>query len=115
MKPLVTKESTMSGLFAHEVLHAYRVALEVARWVRRARWPRGDAHLKDQARRAADSVVLNLAEGASHEKGHRPKHFAIAKASAAEVAASLELAQLAGWEEQVAKLRRVKRMAERLR
>ena len=75
----------MSGLFAHEVLHAYRVALEVARWVRSARWPRGDAHLKDQARRAADSVVLNLAEGASHEKGHRPKHFAIAKASAAEV------------------------------
>ena len=105
----------MSGLFAHEVLDAYRVALEVARWVRGVRWARGDAHLKDQARRAADSVVLNLAEGASHEKGHRGKHFGVAKASAAEVAACLELAQLAGWEEQVGKLRRVKRMTRNLR
>ena len=77
----------MPGLFAHETLIAYRFALEVARWVRSARWARGDAHLKDQARRAADSVVLNLAEGASHEKGNRGRHFGVAKASAAEVAA----------------------------
>ena len=105
----------MPGLFAHETLDAYRFALEVARWVRSARWARGDAHLKDQARRAADSVVLNLAEGASHEKGHRGKHFGIAKASAAEVAACLELAMLPGWEGQVAKLRRVKLMIRSLR
>ncbi len=105
----------MSGLFAHETLDAYRVALEVARWVRSARWARGDAHLKDQARRAADSVVLNLAEGASHEKGNRGKHFGVAKASAAEVAACLELAQIQGWEGQVVKLRRVKRMMRNLR
>jgi len=104
----------MPGLFAHEVLDVYKVALEVARWVRTTRWPRGDAHLKDQARRAADSVVLNLAEGASHAKGNRGKHFATAKGSAAEVAACLELSQLPGWEAQLAKLRRVKLMMRNL-
>jgi len=100
----------MPGLFAHEVLDVYKVALEVARWVRGSRWARGDAHLKDQARRAADSVVLNIAEGASHTKGNRGRHFACAKGSAAEVAACLELAELAGWEEQLGKLRRIKKM-----
>jgi len=105
----------MPGLFAHETLTAYRMALEVARWVRAARFPTGDADLRDQARRAAASMVLNIAEGVSSAKGNRGKHLATAKGSAAETAACLELAGLANHEAQVAKLRRVKSMLERLR
>jgi len=105
----------MSGLFAHETLTAYQMALEVARWVRAARFAAGDADLRDQARRAAASMVLNIAEGVSSAKGNRSKHLAFAKGSAAETAACLELAGLAGHEAQVAKLRRVKSMLGRLR
>lgn len=59
-------------------------------------------------------MVLNIAEGVSHEKGNRNRHLAIAKASAAEVAACLELAQLPGWQQQLTKLRNVKRMVRKL-
>jgi four helix bundle protein len=42
--------------------------------------------------RAADSVVLNVAEGAGREPGDsRRYHFRIAAASAAEVAATIDL------------------------
>lgn len=58
---------------------------------------RFDRDLADQMRRAASSVVLNLAEGSRSSKGNKQKHFAIAHGSANEVKAALELAQAWGW------------------
>jgi four helix bundle protein len=58
---------------------------------------RGDRDLADQMRRAASSIVLNLAEGQRSAKGNRQKHYAIAHGSANEVKAALELARAWGW------------------
>ena len=58
---------------------------------------RSDRDLADQMRRAASSVVLNLAEGQRSAKGNKHKHYAIAHGSANEVKAALELAQAWGW------------------
>ena len=65
--------------------------------------------------RAADSVVLNLAEGASHTKGNRGKHFAIARASCAEVLAVTLLVDLPDGAAAHARLRRVHRRIGALR
>jgi len=104
----------MSGLFRHETMDVYQLALEVARWVRKARFPRGDAELRKQLKRAADSVVLNVAEGLSYTEGSRRSHLDMAKASAAEAAAALDLCDLDGAPAQQAKLRRVKQMLRKL-
>ena len=65
-----------------------------ARWVY-AQVPRfspGRAALKDRLLRAAESTVLNIAEGARQESPKMAKkHCRIALASAAECAAALEL------------------------
>jgi four helix bundle protein len=53
---------------------------------------KSDRDLADQLRRAASSVVLNLAEGQRSAKGNRQKHYSIAHGSANEVKAALELA-----------------------
>ena len=78
---------------------AYQVALESAQAVAvaSARW-RGWAHLADQARRAACSVALNLAEGNAFDFGSpaRRKFQSIAFGSAREVEAALELAAKLG-------------------
>lgn len=47
--------------------------------------------LADQARRAAFSMVLNLAEGAGRGGHDRTQHFRVAYASALEAQAALEL------------------------
>jgi len=56
-----------------------------------------DRNLGDQLRRAATSVVLNLAEGSRSAKGNKQKHYAIAHGSANEVKAALALACGWGW------------------
>jgi four helix bundle protein len=59
--------------------------------------PRGHAGLSDQLRRAAFSVTLNIAEGAG--RASRPdaaRHFAIARGSAMECAAVLDIAKVMG-------------------
>src|SRR5688572_18473515 len=58
---------------------------------------RHDRDLADQLKRAATSVVLNLAEGSKSAKGNKVKHFAIAQGSANEVKAALRLAVAWGW------------------
>ena len=57
---------------------------------------RSDRDLADQMRRAASSVVLNLAEGQRSAKGNKHKHYAIAHGSANEVKAAIELARAWG-------------------
>ena len=76
-------------------LDAYRVAVDVHRQVAKLsdEWS-GRSDLADQARRAAASVPLNLAEGAGNRpgSGQRRKSYEIARGSAYEVAAALDLA-----------------------
>ena len=100
--------------FVFERMDVYRVAVEVARWMRRQTWPTGASHLREQGTRAADSMVLNIAEGVG--RGGKPgrNHFRIALGSAAEALAVLDIATLADTPAQQQKLRRVGAMLHRL-
>ena len=58
-----------------------------------------DANLRDQLRRASSSVVLNTAEGfASVSRGVKRRHYEIARGSAMECVAILDLAVALGLE-----------------
>ena len=79
----------------HHRLVAYQVAIELLAAVRAANIK--DAHLRDQALRAAKSVCLNTAEGAGRvTRADKARAFAIARGEAIEVAAAIEIAELAG-------------------
>ena len=85
--------------FAHERLVVYRRACEfltdVAALLRGL--PRGEAALADQLRRAGDSVLLNIAEGAGRVSGReKAHHYEIARGSAAECAAALAIIAIRG-------------------
>ncbi len=81
----------MEYRFDHENLDAYKLALEVARGCARLRIPQGRSHIRDQLQRAADSVVLNIAEGRARGGDAGRNHFRIAAGSAAEACAALDL------------------------
>ena len=104
----------MEGRFAHENLDVYRLALEVARWFPTVAVPRGRASLREQGCRAADSVVLNIAEGRARGGGAGKNHFRIALGSAAEVCAVLDLVQSRDAAEYQQKLRRIGAMLARM-
>jgi four helix bundle protein len=78
---------------------AYEVSVQLVTSLREVvpNVERFDRDLGDQLRRAATSVVLNLAEGSRSAKGNKQKHFAIAHGSASEVKAALEIARAWGW------------------
>ncbi|MCP4806739.1 MAG: four helix bundle protein [Proteobacteria bacterium] len=82
-----------SHYFNFDKLDVFQLALRVNEKVLDMTWPRGRAHLKDQSVRAADSLVLNLAEG--WERGCKinagKNHFRIAKGSGAEVFTAMTL------------------------
>ncbi|MEZ4319430.1 MAG: four helix bundle protein [Myxococcota bacterium] len=101
--------------FSFEALDVYKLAVTVARWMRTTKWPTNASHLKDQAIRAADSVVLNISEGVS--RGGKPgeNHLRIAKGSAGEALAALDVADFPGCAERRAELRRIGAMVTRLR
>ena len=105
----------MKHSLSHENLDAYRLARDVARWIRATRFPTGDSALRDQAVRAASSCVLNIAEGCYSLGGNRKKHFRIAMGSAAETCAVLDLVDLTGGAERQAELRRVVAMLCKLK
>ena len=90
------KEMNDQG-FAHERLDAYRVAHEfvaTAARVLRA-LPRGERHIGDQLRRAGDSVLLNLCEGAGRIAPKEKAHFyEIARGSGTECAGALAIVAL---------------------
>jgi len=99
--------------FPHERLHVYRCAVDAARLIRAARWPRRTAHLRDQAVRASESVVLNIAEGVGRGPSDaRTNHHLIAFASAAETLAALDVVDLPDKEEIDLLLRRVGAMLQ---
>ena len=105
----------MDHILRHEKLDAYTVARDVARKVRAARFAPGDADLKDQARRAAQSCCLNLAEGCYREGRDRLHFFRVAAGSAAEACAVLDLVDIEGVADMQGRLRRVVAMLCKLR
>jgi four helix bundle protein len=56
---------------------------------------RVDEELADQLRRAASSVLLNLAEGQRFNNGNKLRHYQIAHGSANEIRGALDAAE--GW------------------
>ena len=78
--------------------HAFDASLQLVRELRApaAAIARCDPSLADQLRRAASSVGLNVAEGNRRSGRDRRYHFRVASGSAAEVAASLRLAEAWG-------------------
>ena len=82
-----------------EKFHAHQVALEMAASLRPVldALGRQDRDLASQLRRAAASVVLNIAEGSGRWGKDRVQHYRIAAGSAAEAKAALELAVVWGF------------------
>jgi four helix bundle protein len=94
--------------FMHEGLDCYKLAVQVSRWAAKQVFPAQRKHLRDQLVRAADSVVLNIAEGAGRGPGDgRRNHYRIALGSAAEVAAIIDVSDLPQGDERRAELRRI--------
>ena len=90
-------QSSTTAYLPHERLDVYRLALEFRRSLSPLAKTRGIASLRDQHFRAADSVVLNLAEGAGrNSRSDKSRFYEIAKGSATESAAALELLHSAG-------------------
>jgi len=85
--------------FAHERLDAYRVALQLFSDVESfaAGLPRGHADLKDQVRRAAGSVVRNIAEGANRwHAADKAARFIVARGECGECHSALQMAVCVG-------------------
>ena len=83
--------------YIHQRLRVYHVALEFCRTVKivRGGLPRGLSSIGDQLTRAAQSMCLNLAEGAaSRHRAVKLRHWGIVAGSASECAAALDLLEI---------------------
>ncbi len=77
-------------MFTHEKFNAYTLAIESARIALDAieMLPAGHSSLRDQLRRAAFSIPLNIAEGTGKTgRSDRKRYYDIARGSAMECAA----------------------------
>ena len=84
----------------HENLDVYRCAIEFCRlslvWI--AALPRGESELRSQLKRAAMSTPLNIAEGSGKPSAiDRARYYGIARGSAMECAALIDVCALAGY------------------
>jgi four helix bundle protein len=84
---------------ASHTFHVYEVAKELARAVRPLidRIERRDRPLADQARRAIQSVILNVREANRRVGRDRPHGFRIAAGSADEIVGALDVAEVFGY------------------
>ena len=81
----------------HERLDVYRVALELHQALAAALPRRCTRELRDQLVRASTSIVLNIAEGAGRTSHpDKQRFYEIAKGSATESAAVLDLLRIEG-------------------
>jgi four helix bundle protein len=83
----------------HEKLDVYRCGIAFLTLALRllSRLGRGDAEIRDQLKRAAMSVVLNIAEGTGKTAvADRARYYAAARGSALECGALLDVCLLAG-------------------
>ena len=104
----------MTYAHRYEQLDVYKLSVQVARWIRASRWPRGEASLKDQCWRASQSIVLNISEGYGVGGARGRQHFRVATGSACEVCSALDLIDLPGGPENQQKLRRICAMLNKL-
>jgi four helix bundle protein len=85
------------AVLPHEGLEVYGVALEMHSSIARIAPTAVCRDLKDQVDRASTSVVLNIAEGAGRfSRREKRRFFEIARASATEVAAVVDILKLRG-------------------
>ena len=95
----VSPRGDTTCVLSFQKLDAYRCAIDfVALTVRiQEAIPRGHGDLRDQLRRAALSVPLNIAEGSGRAtEADASRHFAIARGSAMECAAVLDVIRVLG-------------------
>jgi len=100
--------------FDYESLDVYRLAVEVNRWVGKARFPRWRSALRDQGLRAADAMVCNIAEGTCKRNGAGKNALLTALGEAGECCAVLDCVDLDGADAQQGKLRRVGAMLAKM-
>ena len=90
-------QSSTQAYLPHERLDVYQLALQFRGAISPLAKAKGIASLRDQLFRAADSVVLNIAEGAGrNSRPDKQRHYEIAKGSATESAAALQLLDHSG-------------------
>ena len=91
-------EDRSRGMFGFQRLDVYRCSVQfLALAVANAgRAPRGFATLSDQLRRAALSVPLNIAEGSGKTDRDAARFYTIARGSALECAAILDVLEALG-------------------
>jgi four helix bundle protein len=80
-------------------LDVYRCSIEFLAFCRKVRdsLPRGTGDLADQVKRASQSITQNIAEGAGKSSlPDRARFFTIARGSATECAAHLDVLQVEG-------------------
>ena len=79
-------------------LDAYRCALELYRRIGRmvARFPRGEADLKGQMKRAARSVPFNIGEGVGKRGRARAAAYEVALGEAKELIVALDCVEIDG-------------------
>lgn len=85
--------------FEHEKLDVYKAAIEFVALVNELaeRLPRGRGQIGDQLWRASNSVALNIAEGAGEfAPAEKARFYRIARRSATECAASLDVCRIRG-------------------
>jgi len=83
----------------HENLDVYQRAIDFFALALRVLQtiPRAEREIRDQLKRAATSIPLNIAEGAGKPTpGDRARYHAIARGSAMECAALLDVCRVAG-------------------
>jgi four helix bundle protein len=86
-----------SDYLEHERLDVYRAALEFLPLAIALVPRQGERAVLDQLERAAQSIVLNIAEGAGrHASGDKRRAYEIAKGSALECAAILDVLRVRG-------------------
>lgn len=101
-------------VLSYEQMDCYKLAVAVADWAAQVDVPVYRKHLRDQLVRAADSVVLNIAEGSGQRGDARRNFYRIALGSAAEVNAAIGLLRAPGGREKQAETRRVCQMLARM-
>ena len=100
-------EPTRAAVTTLETFDVYRVSLDACRACAPIA-PALSANLRDQLLRASSSAVSNIAEGfGSASRGVKRRHYEIARGSAMECVAILDLAVALGLQDDVAAWRAV--------
>jgi four helix bundle protein len=92
-------------MLSYEKLDVYQCAVRFLALSSRlvSSWPKGNAALVDQLRRAALSIPLNIAEAAGKTTvPDRARYYAVARGSAMECAAIVEVSKVLGYTDDAA-------------